>query len=69
MPGSLEPARREPFLPWTEAVGKYLDDSLVYGRKKATFVISYLHFCKTQSEVQRSDGKKSASCRGGCVMV
>jgi len=26
MPGSFEPARRDPSVPWTEVVGKNLDD-------------------------------------------
>ena len=28
MPGSFEPGHREPSLPWTEVVGKNLDDFL-----------------------------------------
>ena len=34
MPGSFEPAHREPSLPWTEVVGKNLDDFLTLLRVK-----------------------------------
>jgi len=30
MPGSFEPAHREPSLPWTEVVSKNLDDFLTF---------------------------------------
>jgi len=34
MPGSFESARRDPSVPWTEVVGKNLDDFLMLLRVK-----------------------------------
>jgi len=36
MPGSFEPAHREPSLPWTEVVSKNLDDFLTFLHVKYT---------------------------------
>ena len=36
MPGSFEPAHREPSLPWTEVVRKNLDDFLTFLHVKST---------------------------------
>jgi len=37
IPGSFEPARRDPSVPWTDIVGKNLDDFLMLLREKCNF--------------------------------